>query len=50
MVRDFVGYGSTPPKVVWVGGLCLALNIVIKYEEGSELGQLEYDQQRKGLN
>ncbi len=47
MVRDFVGYGGNPPKVEWPGGARLALNIVINYEEGSELGALESDQQRE---
>ena len=50
MVRDFVGYESTPPKVEWPGGARLALNIVINYEEGSELGEMECDQQHDGLN
>jgi peptidoglycan/xylan/chitin deacetylase (PgdA/CDA1 family) len=47
MVRDFVGYGSKPPKVEWPGGARLALNFVINYEEGSELGALETDKQRE---
>jgi len=47
MVRDFVGYGSKPPMVEWPGGAHLALNLVINYEEGSELGALEGDQQRE---
>ena len=47
MVRDFVGYGSNPPRVEWPGGARLALNLVINYEEGSELGALETDPQRE---
>jgi allantoinase len=39
MVRDFFGYESTPPKVEWPGEALLALNIVINYKEGSELGE-----------
>ena len=35
--RDFVGYGGTPPHPHWPGGARIALNIVINYEEGSEL-------------
>ena len=35
--RDFVGYGETTPHPSWPGGARIALNIVINYEEGSEL-------------
>ncbi|MFN7979125.1 MAG: polysaccharide deacetylase family protein [Vicinamibacterales bacterium] len=35
-VRDFVGYGATPPEVGWPGGARLAVNFVLNYEEGSE--------------
>jgi allantoinase len=35
--RDFVGYGGTPPHPRWPEGARIALNIVINYEEGSEL-------------
>jgi peptidoglycan/xylan/chitin deacetylase (PgdA/CDA1 family) len=37
LARDFVGYGPTPPHPRWPGNARLALNIVINYEEGSEL-------------
>jgi allantoinase len=37
LARDFVGYGRTPPHPRWPGNARLALNIVINYEEGSEL-------------
>lgn len=50
MVRDYVGYGDTPPKVEWPGGARLALNIVINYEEGSELGALDTDPQREMMS
>ncbi len=50
MVRDYVGYGGTPPKVEWPGGARLALNIVINYEEGSELGALDTDPQREMMS
>lgn len=36
LVRDFVGYGPTPPDPKWPGGARLALNFVINVEEGSE--------------
>jgi allantoinase len=47
MVRNFIGYGGNPPKVEWPGGARIALNIVINYEEGSELGAVEGDKQRE---
>jgi peptidoglycan/xylan/chitin deacetylase (PgdA/CDA1 family) len=37
LARDFIGYGPTPPHPRWPGNARLALNIVINYEEGSEL-------------
>ncbi len=47
MARNFVGYGGSPPKVEWPGGARIALNIVINYEEGSEMGTVEGDPQRE---
>jgi peptidoglycan/xylan/chitin deacetylase (PgdA/CDA1 family) len=35
-IRDFVGYGSKPPRVSWPDGANIAVNIVVNYEEGSE--------------
>jgi peptidoglycan/xylan/chitin deacetylase (PgdA/CDA1 family) len=35
-LRDFVGYGPTPPAVQWPDGSLLAVNLVINYEEGAE--------------
>lgn len=35
--RDFVGYGRHVPKVRWPGGARVAVNLVINYEEGSEV-------------
>jgi allantoinase len=35
-VRDFVGYGESPPDPHWPGGARLALSLVVAYEEGSE--------------
>src|SRR5258706_9461140 len=37
LARDFIGYGPTPPHPRWPGNARLALNIVINYEEGSEM-------------
>ena len=36
-VRDYVGYGREVPWVVWPDGARLALNIVVNYEEASEV-------------
>ncbi len=47
MVRNFVGYGGAPPRVEWPGGARIALNLVINYEEGSEMGAAEGDPQRE---
>lgn len=35
-VRDYIGYGATPPQFEWPGGGTVAINIVVNYEEGSE--------------
>jgi peptidoglycan/xylan/chitin deacetylase (PgdA/CDA1 family) len=45
--RDFIGYGGNPPRVEWPGGARIALNVVINYEEGSEMGAVEGDRQRE---
>jgi peptidoglycan/xylan/chitin deacetylase (PgdA/CDA1 family) len=34
--RDLVGYGRNPPRFTWPGGVRVAVQIVINYEEGSE--------------
>lgn len=34
--RDLIGYGRDAPKIEWPGGIRLAVNLVIVYEEGSE--------------
>lgn len=43
--RDFIGYGPRPPHARWPNGARLALNIVINYEEGSELSFADGDGQ-----
>jgi peptidoglycan/xylan/chitin deacetylase (PgdA/CDA1 family) len=35
-IRDFVGYGPSPPEVHWPDGVLLAVNLVVNYEEGAE--------------
>jgi peptidoglycan/xylan/chitin deacetylase (PgdA/CDA1 family) len=39
-IRDYVGYGPHVPAVVWPNGATLALNIVVNFEEGSEVSYL----------
>ena len=39
--RDFVGYDPRPPFITWPGGIKLAINLVLNYEEGSEYSWLE---------
>ena len=39
--RDFVGYGPNPPRVSWPGGVKLAINLVLNYEEGAEYSWLD---------
>ncbi|AXS41518.1 polysaccharide deacetylase family protein [Breoghania sp. L-A4] len=34
--RDYLGYGATPPRVVWPGDARVAVSFVINVEEGSE--------------
>ncbi len=35
--RDYIGYGRDIPKVVWPNEARVAINLVINYEEGSEV-------------
>ena len=39
--RDFVGYGPNPPYMTWPGGVKVAVNLVLNYEEGSEYSWTE---------
>ncbi len=41
--RDFIGHADAPPQAQWPGGVRLALNIVLNFEEGAEYGLLEGD-------
>lgn len=43
--RDFVGYGSHLPKVIWPGNAQIAINFALNYEEGSERNILDGDDQ-----
>ncbi len=42
-VRDFVGYGRTPPDADWPEGARLAVQFVLNYEEGGERCVLDGD-------
>ena len=48
MERDFVGYGSTPPRVEWPGGARVAVSLVVNYEEGSEYSYGFGDSRQEG--
>lgn len=41
--RDFIGYGSAPPHPRWPDDARIAVNLVMNYEEGSELSILDGD-------
>ncbi|PHS29212.1 MAG: allantoinase PuuE [Robiginitomaculum sp.] len=41
--RDLIGYGPNPPKANWPGGACIAIQIVLNYEEGGENSVLHGD-------
>jgi peptidoglycan/xylan/chitin deacetylase (PgdA/CDA1 family) len=34
--RDFVGYGKSPPNILWPNNAKLALQLVVNFEEGAE--------------
>ena len=48
-VRNFVGYGPTPPRFDWPGGHRLALSIVMSCEEGAERNPLDGDEHIESL-
>ena len=35
-LRNMIGYGSKQPKVSWPNNARIAIQIVLKYEEGAE--------------
>lgn len=47
--RDFVGYGPTPPRVIWPNHAALALSIAVNYEEGSEYSKQLGDTRQEGM-
>lgn len=36
-LRDFQGYGRTPPSAEWPNGARIAISFVLNYEEGGEV-------------
>jgi len=48
--RDLIGYGPNPPKVRWLNDARVAVQIVVNYEEGSELSYAMGDDENDGLS
>ena len=48
-VRDFVGYGGTPPPAPWPDGARIAVSLVLNYEEGSEQALPDGDARSESL-
>ena len=34
--RDLIGYGKTPPQIIWPNGARVAISVVVNFEEGAE--------------
>lgn len=43
IMRDFIGYGASPPAAMWPGDARVAVQFVINYEEGGERNVLDGD-------
>ena len=41
--RDLIGYGADTPNPQWPGGAKIAINLVLNYEEGSEVTPVNGD-------
>ena len=48
-VRDYIGYGETPPKFQWPGGASVCVQVAVNYEEGSEYSIATGDGRSDGL-
>jgi peptidoglycan/xylan/chitin deacetylase (PgdA/CDA1 family) len=46
-VRDFLGYGRTPPDPRWPGGARVAVSFVVNIEEGAELSLADGDERNE---
>ena len=42
-MRDFIGYGNRPPRVIWPGEARVAVSFVLNFEEGAEFSVGEGD-------
>jgi len=49
MIRDFIGYANSPPKVSWPNSAKLAISFVLNYEEGAEKNILDGDDSAENL-
>src|SRR5947209_6365375 len=47
--RDYYGYGPQPPRFRWPGEAAVAVQLVVNYEEGSELSWPMGDEANDGL-
>jgi peptidoglycan/xylan/chitin deacetylase (PgdA/CDA1 family) len=47
-LRDYVGYGRTPPRFAWPDGAKVVINVVINYEAGAEASLYEGDGRNDG--
>jgi peptidoglycan/xylan/chitin deacetylase (PgdA/CDA1 family) len=49
IVRDFLGYGETPPDIRWPGDARVAVSFVLNIEEGAELSIRDGDERNEGV-
>lgn len=48
-MRDFLGYGRTPPDPQWPGGARVAVSFVVNVEEGAELSIADGDERNESV-
>ena len=48
-MRDFLGYGRTPPDPRWPGGARVAVSFVVNVEEGAELSVIDGDERNEAV-
>lgn len=48
-MRDFLGYGATPPDPAWPGGARVAVSFVVNVEEGAELSVIDGDERNEAV-
>jgi allantoinase len=49
-MRDFYGYGPTPPHPRWPGGARVAVSFVVNVEEGAELSVIDGDERNEPVH